>query len=55
MNIPYRHIAIEGNIGAGKTTLAKLLRNVCRQDLLPSSLKTIHFFFRFMKIRNVMD
>lgn len=27
MNIPYRYIAIEGNIGTGKTTLCKIISN----------------------------
>ncbi|MEM9991089.1 MAG: deoxynucleoside kinase [Bacteroidota bacterium] len=34
MSFPYRHIAIEGNIGTGKTTLAKMLAADFQAELL---------------------
>ncbi len=43
----YRHIAIEGNIGAGKTTLAQLLAEHYGARLLPEAFSENDFLSRF--------
>lgn len=39
----YKHIAIEGNIGVGKTTLAKLLAKKNKSDLILEKFRKNHF------------
>lgn len=34
MELPYRFICIEGNIGTGKTTLCRKLANICNAELI---------------------
>jgi len=43
----YKHIAIEGNIGAGKTTLAKILSRHLESSLLLEEFEDNHFLKAF--------
>jgi len=45
--IRYNHIAIEGNIGAGKTTLAKMLSRYLGSSLLLEEFEDNHFLKAF--------
>ena len=45
--IKYKHIAIEGNIGAGKTTLAKILSRYLGSSLLLEEFEDNHFLKAF--------
>ncbi len=45
----YRHIAIEGNIGAGKTSLAQLLAEHYDAKLLPEAFAENEFLSRFYR------
>ena len=45
--IRYKHIAIEGNIGAGKTTLAKMLSRYLGSSLLLEEFEDNHFLKAF--------
>lgn len=47
MDSLYRHIAIEGNIGTGKTTIATLLSNILSADLVLESFKNNPFLDQF--------
>ena len=47
-SIKYNHIAIEGNIGSGKTTLAKKLSKDLESRLLLESLQKIHSYQNFI-------
>jgi deoxyguanosine kinase len=47
MNTLYRHIAIEGNIGAGKSTLAKLLSERLNARFLPEQFEDNPFLEDF--------
>ena len=43
----YKYIAIEGNIGAGKTTLAKFLSNALNGELLLEEFNENKFLKEF--------
>ena len=45
--LKYKHIAIEGNIGAGKTTLAKMLSSHLDSSLLLEEFEDNHFLKAF--------
>ena len=45
--LKYKHIAIEGNIGAGKTTLAKMLSSHLGSSLLLEEFEDNHFLKAF--------
>lgn len=49
MNVNYRHIAIEGNIGAGKTTLAKKLSERLNARFVPEHFEDNSFLSPFYK------
>ena len=46
----YNYIAIEGNIGAGKTTLAKFLSNAFQSSLLLEEFSENKFLKEFYKL-----
>ncbi len=48
-NIPYRYIAIEGNIGAGKSTLANMLSNWLQASLILEEFEDNSFLPKFYK------
>ena len=49
MNIQYKHIAIEGNIGSGKTTLATMLSGDFKAKLILESFAENPFLPKFYK------
>ncbi len=50
----HRYIAIEGNIGAGKTSLATQIATDFNAKLILERFKENHFFQNFMKIQIVL-
>lgn len=52
MDFPYRYIAIEGNIGAGKTTLARMLAQDIGSDLILEEFEDNSFLPRFYEDPN---
>ncbi len=48
-DIPYQYIAIEGNIGTGKTTLSKLLATKYQTSLIEEQFKENTFLPKFYK------
>ena len=49
----YKHIAVEGNIGAGKTTLTKFLSSILNGSRYLKNLKKISFLKPFTKRVNL--